>query len=119
MRACFPFAYRWLAELDDASGVEGAWRDPAVPLPPIVTGLLKMAGSVYFPFLLANARAVQDGAPTFSVTLEGKAFSQGAFKYQVRCLADLRAAYANLDGVAKAAVDPVLADAGCLTPLKG
>ena len=56
MRAEFPFTYRWLANLDDASGVEGEWRDPEAPLPPAVRGLLKLAGEIYFPFLLANAK---------------------------------------------------------------
>jgi glutathione S-transferase len=119
MRAAYPFTYRWLMNLDDASGVEGAWRDPAAPLPPAITGLLKLAGDIYFPFLLANADAVAKGAETFSVPLLGRLYTQGAFKYQVKCLAELRAAYAKLDAVAKSAIDPVLKDAGCLAPLKG
>jgi glutathione S-transferase len=119
MRAQFPFTYRWLAELDDASGVEGEWRDPLAPLPAVVTGLLKMAGSVYFPFLLANAEAAAKGAETFSMTVEGKPYSQSTFKYQVRCLAELRAAYAKLDTSTKRQVDPVLEVAGCLAPLRG
>ena len=117
MRAEFPFTYRWLSNLDDASGVEGEWRDPAAPLSPAVAGLLKLAGEIYFPFLLANAQAVAKGAPTFSVTLLGQTYTQGAFKYQVKCLADLRAGYAALNGDAKAALDAPLGQ--CLTPLKG
>ncbi len=117
MRAEFPFTYRWLMNLDDASGVEGAWRDPAAPPPAIVTGLLKLAGEIYFPFLLANADAIARGAETFSVTLLGRPYSQGAFKYQVKCLAELRAAYAKLDAAAKSKVDPLLA--GSLAALKG
>jgi hypothetical protein len=119
MRAEFPFTYRWLANLDDASGVEGDWRDPASPLPVAVTGLLKLAGEIYFPFLLANARAVANGEDKFSVELLGRAYTQGAFKYQVKCLAELRAAYAKLDAEAKAKISAVLKDAGCLAPLEG
>lgn len=118
MRAGYTFTYRWLAELDDASGVNGDWRDPSAPLPAVVTGLLEMAGSCYFPFLLANAGAAAKGAETFSVTIEDKPYAQATFKYQVRCLAALRAAYAKLDSVAKAQVDPVLEKAGCLAPLR-
>lgn len=119
LRNEFPFTYRWLMNLDDASGVEGEWRDPEVPLPAPVRGLLKLAGEIYFPFLLANAMAVSEGHEFFSVTIRGRDYSQGAFKYQVKCLAELRAAYAVLDAGAKAALDPVLAAAECLAPLKG
>ena len=119
LRNEFPFTYRWLMNLDDASGVEGEWRDPEVPLPAPVRGLLKLAGEIYFPFLLANAMAVSEGHESFSVTIRGRDYSQGAFKYQVKCLAELRAAYAVLDAGAKAALDPVLAAAECLAPLKG
>jgi glutathione S-transferase len=116
MRAEFPFTYRWLANLDDASGVEGEWRgaDSAA-----VKGLLKLAGEIYFPFLIANADAVAKGAETFSVALLGGAYTQGAFKYQAKCLTELRAAYAKLDDAAKAKISGVLKDAGCLAQLEG
>jgi len=119
MRSEFPFTYRWLMNLDDASGVEGEWRDPGKPLSPAVRGLLKLAGEIYFPFLLANAAAVAKGAEAFSVAIGGRTYSQGAFKYQAKCLAELRSAYAALDAQTKAALDPVLAEAGCIQPLKG
>jgi glutathione S-transferase len=111
MRAEFPFTFRWIAELDDASGVDGAWGEPA----PAVRELLKLAGQIYFPFLLANARAVAKGEETFTVELLGHPYTQGAFKYQAKCLAELRAAYAKLGGAA----DAVLADTGCLEALSG
>lgn len=119
MRKDFPFTYRWLSELDDASGIDGVWRNPDEPPTRAARGLLKLAGDIYFPFLRANAEAVAKGAETFSVTLLGKTYSQGTFKYQAKCLAELRDAYARLDSTAKAKVDPVLRDAGCLAPLKG
>ena len=118
MRDEFPFTFRWLMNLDDASGVDGAWREAHAALPPAVTGLLKLAGEIYFPFLRANAEAIAKGAETFSVTILGKPYSQGAFKYQVKCLAQLRAAYAKLDAAARAKLEPVLANAGCLAPLQ-
>ena len=119
MREIAPFTFRWLMNLDDASGVEGAWRDPSAPASPAIKGFLKMAGEVYFPFLLANAAAFEKGDKTFSVTLLGRTYSQGSFRYQQRCLWDLREAYAKLDGAAKAGIDPLLAETGCLAPLKG
>ena len=42
------------------------------------------------------------------MTAMGLPYEQGTFKYQVKCLADLRTRYAALDGAAKAIVDPVL-----------
>jgi hypothetical protein len=84
-----------------------------------VKELLKLAGDIYFPFLLANAAAVGKGEETFSVNLLGRPYSQGAFKYQVKCLAELRAAYARLDDDARPTIDPLLAECGCLQPLKG
>jgi glutathione S-transferase len=119
LRSEFPFTMRWLANLDDASGVGGEWRDPDAPLASAVTGLLKHAGEVYFPFLQANADAVAKGAQTFSVSLLGRTYTQGAFKYQVKCLAELRHAFAGLDAEAKKKITPVLAEAGCLKPLGG
>ena len=119
MREIAPFTFRWLMNLDDASGVEGSWRDPSAPASPAIRGLLEMAGDVYFPFLLANAAAFEKGEKTFSVTLLGRPYSQGSFRYQQRCLWDLREAYARLDATAKAKVDPLLSDTGCLAPLKG
>ena len=119
VRAKSPFVYRWLMNLDDASGVEGAWRDPKAPLPAAVEGLLKLTGQIYFPFLLANADALAKGAEMFSTTILGHPYSQGTFKYQAKCLAELRSAYANLDVAAKSRLDPILSRAGCLAPLQG
>lgn len=118
MRREFPFIYRWLFNIDDASGVEGEWRGGDAPQPAAVKGLLKLAGEVYFPFLLANSDAIAKNAETFTVTLLDKPYSQGAFKYQARCLAELRAAYAKLDAAARAGIDLLLDETGCLAPLK-
>jgi glutathione S-transferase len=119
MREKYPFTYRWLANLDDASGVDGEWRDPDAPVLDAVRSLLTLAGEIYFPFLAANADAVAKGADTFTVTLLGKPYTQGAFKYQVKCLTELRGAYAKLDAEAKSKINAVLDEAGCLKPLGG
>jgi hypothetical protein len=118
MRADYPFLFRWLMNLDDASGVEGAWRDPAAPLSAAVRGLLGVAGQVYLPFLLANAAAAEAGRTTLSFEALGMPYSQGVFKYQVKCLAELRAAYARLTGPTLAAVNAALKEAGCLEALR-
>jgi hypothetical protein len=119
MRKDFPFLYRWLSNLDDASGVEGEWRASDAPVPAGVKGLLKLAGEIYFPFLLANAKAIEKGEETFSLPVVGNTYTQGAFKYQVKCLAELRAAFAKLSSNSQAQIAPLLKEAGCLEPLGG
>ncbi|MFC3067651.1 glutathione S-transferase N-terminal domain-containing protein [Phenylobacterium soli] len=114
-----PFLMRWLANLDDASGVDGRWRDPPADPSAAVIGLLKMAGEIYLPFLLANAAAAQAGEETFTVELWGQPYSQGTFRYQVKCLAELRAAYAGLSAAARKSLDPLLEDAGLRAALAG
>tara|TARA_R110000824_G_scaffold118960_18_gene272532 strand:+ start:62152 stop:63180 length:1029 start_codon:yes stop_codon:yes gene_type:complete len=117
LRDIAPFTYRWLMQLDDASGVEGAWRDPDLPVSDAVRGLLKMAGNVYFPFLAANAEAMERSEETFSFKALGHTYEQGTFKYQVKCLAALRARFAALSASAREKLDPLLREAGCFDVL--
>jgi glutathione S-transferase len=118
LRATAPFTTRWLMQIDDASGVEGAWRD-AGPLPHAVGELLRLAGDIYFPFLSANAEALARGASTFTFTAQGMTYEQGVFKYQARCLENLRSAWRDLPGAARERIEPLLAETGCLAPLNG
>jgi glutathione S-transferase len=109
-----PYLMRWLLNIDDASGVEGEWSaDPSAA----VAGLLKLTGELYLPFLQANAAAAQAGRETFEMELLGRPYSQGVFRYQVKCLAELRAAYAALGAAARARLDPLLEEAGARTAL--
>jgi glutathione S-transferase len=118
MRKDYPYSFRWLLHIDDMSGIEGEWdserADADAPFAPIITAWLKQAGDIYMPFLSANAAAIEAGEETFTITAMGLPYTQGVFKYQLKCLADLRARYAALDSAARARVDPLLAEAGCL-----
>ena len=114
MRADFPYTYRWLWHIDDMSGIEGEWDDGAGLESPVVHALLREIGLVYGPFLRANAAAAEAGEETFRITVDGLDYEQGVFKYQLKCLRDLRQRYAALSAEAKAKVDPLLGDNGCL-----
>jgi len=118
MRKDFPYSYRWLLHVDDMSGIDGAWDADDAPLAAIITAWLKQVGEIYMPFLLANAAAIEAEQETFQITAMGLPYTQGVFKYQVKCLGDLRARYAALDSDAKAKLDPLLMEAGCLTALQ-
>jgi glutathione S-transferase len=118
MRKDFPYSYRWLLHVDDMSGIDGAWDADDAPLAAIITAWLKQVGEIYMPFLLANAAAIEAEQETFQITAMGLPYTQGVFKYQAKCLGDLRARYAALDSDAKAKLDPLLMEAGCLTALQ-
>lgn len=117
MRRDFPYSYRWLLHIDDMSGINGEWDAPDAPYAPIMTAWLKQVGEIYLPFLLANAAAIEAGEETFQITAMSLPYSQGVFKYQVKCLADLRTRYVALDAAARARIDPLLAETGCLAAL--
>lgn len=119
MRAEYPYAYRWVAHMEDLSGIMGYWSAPDDPLPPAVEEALRQIGAIYAPFLLANAKALDAGDDGYTIEVEGHAYSQAPFKFQARCLADLRARYAALDEASKAWLDPILAEYSALDFLKG
>ena len=114
LRRRAPVTDLWARRLDDASGVDGEWWPPEGALGGTAMALLDLAGSVYLPFLIANAEAYAAGAEDVQLTALGHAFRQRPFKYQVKCLAALRETYSNLDDAARDAVAPVLAETGCL-----
>ncbi len=118
MRADYPYSFRWLLHVDDMSGIDGEWDAPGTPPAPAVLALLKLCGELYFPFLEANAAALAAGAETFELTAMGLPYAQGVFKYQVKCLAELRRQWAALPASARAELAPILDDAGCLAPLE-
>lgn len=100
-----PYFYRWLDMVDDASGIDGEWTgEPNAA----VQALLGVAGDTYLPFLAANETALKAGEETFSVTLEGRPYSQGVFKYQLRCLMALREAWKDLPAEARSALSGMI-----------
>ena len=106
--------YCWLLRLDDASGIEGTWRDPAAPLPETLTALLRHCGETYLPFLAANTRALQEGVAEVALDLLGRPYAQAPFRYQGKCHDALIKKLAALPGDVRRRLDPMLEETGCL-----
>lgn len=113
-----PYTMRWIHHVHDLSGHEGEWREAEEPLAPAVAALLDLAGAAYLPFLVANTEAFETGSDRVRIRAHGLDYEQAPFKYQVRCLAELRKAYAALSASAREEVDPLLEKHGCLAPLQ-
>jgi glutathione S-transferase len=114
MRARAVDVYCWLLRLDDASGVDGAWADPAQPLAQPVMDLLRHCGATYLPFLAANLKARQDGREEVALDIQGRPYAQAPFRYQAKCFDALRKKLAALPPDARKRLDPVLEETGCL-----
>jgi hypothetical protein len=114
MRARADDVYCWLLRLDDASGVDGAWSDPAAPLPATIRLLLKHCAETYLPFLAANLKALQEGREEVGLQIAGRPYAQAPFRYQAKCFDALRKRLAALAPDARKRLDPVLEEAGCL-----
>ena len=102
--------------IDDLSGLEPqetGWID-AKSLPPTLTALLAEMARTYVPVMLANARAAAAGKPMVETEVEGLAWSQQTFPYQVKCVQWLRQSFAALGDDAQATVRAVLSESGCL-----
>jgi glutathione S-transferase len=115
MRETAPYTMRWIMQLDDASGVDGEWE--AQP-GPFVEALLHMAGQRYLPFLAANAKALMAGATSFEVAMPEGTYRQNVFKYQAKCLMQIREAYAALPETVKTVLTPLLTRTKCLANLE-
>ena len=85
----------WNTQLRECSG------DLTEGVPDDVLPLLKSIGSVYLPYLNANAAAVHQGRSRFNVTLNGVSY-RGArsSQYRVWCLQELRDRWLELPGEA-------------------
>ena len=113
--AIAPRAYAWTEKCEDLSGLDVGdddWINVDDP-PETLRLLLSEIGRVYAPFLLANAKAVQDKADVVQCEIDGQPWEQAPFPYQAKCLLWLREAYNHLAEDDKRRIDTVLDGTGC------
>jgi glutathione S-transferase len=113
MRQLAPFTDHWVRRLDDASGVDGEWGARDAALSGMAEALLRIAGELYLPFLVANEQAFAEGVERLEINVWGLPYPLAPFKYQVKCLQQLRAKFAALGAADRAALKPVLERTGC------
>lgn len=95
-----------------AEGEFAPWSDVSRTLMPLLESIV---GRLFLPWSVANAHAIATNAESFSVTLDGRMWTQKPQKYHARSLVSLREKYAAIAD--KRAIDAVLDRAGCLDGL--
>jgi glutathione S-transferase len=113
MRAIAPKTDIWARRLDDTSGVEGEWWPFERAVGGAVGDLLALAGELYLPFLAANEQAFARGLEKHEITVWGLTYALAPFKYQVKCLANLRERFRALAPADRGRLEPVLRRTGC------
>jgi len=114
LRADAPKVVAWCQRMLDpkAEGPFESWASLAPSLKPL---LVEQVGRRFLPWSLANAKAIADGAPEFSVDLAGRTWTQKPQKYHAKSLRALCERYA---AAADPALDRALAEVGCLDGLR-
>ena len=112
MRAEAPRVVAWCERmLDPAStGDFEGWDSIGQTLEPL---LRDEVASCFLPWSDANAKALAAGEKTFTVTLEGKPFTQETQKYHAKSLAALRRRYAGVEDPTR--LEAILDRTECLT----
>jgi hypothetical protein len=101
--------------LEDLSGVEPEERDwiSRDNIPATLRDLFVEMGRVYVPVMLANAKAVMQGAKKVETEVDGLPWVQEPFPYQAKCVKWIGEEYSKLDGAARQAVSSIIAGTGC------
>jgi glutathione S-transferase len=115
IRRTAPKVQAWIERMLDpkAEGPFESWSALAPTLMPLLTDEV---AAVFFPWTIANAKALAAGEKEFSMTLGGKPYSQETQKYHAKSLGVLRQRYAAVAD--KGALDPIMKEAGCWEALQ-
>ena len=111
MAARAPNTLAWIDRML-APTAAGPFEDWPALAPGLEQLLASQVAGLYLPWASANAAALAAGEASFSVTLNGRDFSQQTQKYHARSLAALRQRYLALAD--RTTLDPILARTGCL-----
>jgi len=115
-RAEFARICAWVDVVEDLSGLDvhdGEGWISEKPVRSTLRALFAEVGRVYAPFLLANARALDEKREQVECRIDGRHWVQQPFPYQGKCLRALRDGYAALATGDRATVDAWLRGTGC------
>jgi glutathione S-transferase len=118
LRDNFSHTYRWVTVMEDQSGREGAWNplsaDPERLKASPVADLLRQSAKYHLPLLRANREAFGAGKKMLAFQVDGETFSRRRAKRHLHCLPAIQERYQCLSDEAKANLDGVLTDTGCM-----
>ncbi len=116
MKQRAPAVWEWVARMWNCHGhVQGDWL---LGIPADWSPWLREIGTVYLPYLSANALAVQAGNKRFSPTVDGVTYAGARVSpYRVWCLEELRRQYLALPEAPRAEVQNILQRHDCWEPL--
>jgi len=118
LRERAPRVCAWIERMRAPNAKPGArWEAASALLPTLEPFLARQAGALFLPWSDANARAIAEGKEEFTMTLDGKPWTQKPQKYHARSLAALRERYAK--AAKSAELDAVLERTGCRSWLAG
>ncbi len=107
----------WVDIMEDLSGLNPQDEDwfAADEAREALSPLLAEIGRTYAPAMIANAKAIMEGADSFETEIDGRPWTPPVFKYQAKCLHWLREEHSALSDNERGAVDALLAETGCET----
>lgn len=107
----------WVDIMEDLSGLNPSENDwfKTEDVDQALGPLLSEIGRTYAPALIANAKAVINGDATFETEIDGRPWTQPAFKYQAKCLSWLCDDYSGLSDNERGQIDAALSGTGCDT----
>jgi hypothetical protein len=109
-----PRLYAWVDMVEDLSGLEPAETDwISRDMFQTLRALFVEMGRVYVPVMLANARALSQGATKCETEVDGLPWVQEPFPYQAKCVQWIGEEFSRLGSKERNAVREALAGTGC------